>query len=140
MVEGDGLGGGSLAGAGGEFAVEDSRLGDLDRDGIEDAVVLMKYEGTDAPGARYLVAYKFDGKTFRPAARAHIDGNDIDGAAITRIENGSIQILLLLHASGAADASSSGIRRVQFALRDGSLIELSEPRSGALLSTSSGPA
>ncbi|MGH6944204.1 MAG: hypothetical protein ACREH6_08300 [Geminicoccaceae bacterium] len=116
----------------GEFAVEDSKLGDLDRDGVEDAVVLMRYEGADAPGARYLVAYVFDGQTFRPAARARIAGDDIDGAAITRIENGSVQVLLLLHASGGTDVSSSGVRRVTFALRDGALVEVAEPHSGAL--------
>ena len=114
------------ASPGARFQVQSAELGDLDRDGINDAAVLMIYR-TEAPeSAQFLVAYRFDGSTFRPAARTYLPvaGGDVRASDIERIADGRIVVLFQVRQPGDPECCPSGSRRESYVLKDGNLIEL----------------
>jgi hypothetical protein len=114
------------ASPGARFDVQSAVLGDLDRDGIDDAAVLMIYR-TEAPeSAQFLVAYRFDGSTFRPAARTYLGGpgGDVRASGIERIADGRIVVLFQVRQPADPECCPSGSRRESYVLKDGNLIEL----------------
>ncbi len=114
------------ASPGTRFDVQSAVLGDLDRDGVDDAAVLMIYR-TEAPeSAQFLVAYRFDGSTFRPATRTYLPvaGGDVRASDIERIADGRIVVLFQVRQPGDPECCPSGSRRESYVLKDGNLIEL----------------
>ncbi len=114
------------ASPGARFQVQSAALGDLDRDGINDAAVLMIYRTEATETAQFLVAYRFDGSTFRPAARTYLGGPGGDARAsdIERIADGRIVVLFQVRQPGDPECCPSGSRRESYVLKDGNLIEL----------------
>ncbi len=82
--------------AGGRFQVTSLRVGDLDRDGREDAAVLLTYKARGKLRAYYLIAYVFDGRDFRPVARKNVAGAEVSKGQIRAIEEGAVQLRLWL--------------------------------------------
>jgi hypothetical protein len=108
------------------FELADAQLGDLDQDGDDDAAVLLDYL-SDGPGtAQFLMAYRFDGETFRPAAKTYLGrlGAAARATGIERIDEGAIEVLLQVHQQGDQECCPSGRHRQIYVLQDGSLLEL----------------
>jgi hypothetical protein len=114
------------ASPGGRFEVQSARLGDLNRDGVDDAAVLMTYRTEKPETAQFLVAYRFDGETFRPAARIYLGrpGADVRASDIAGIADGTIMVLLQVRQPGDPECCPSGSRRDGYVLKDGHLVEL----------------
>ncbi len=111
---------------GARFEIEATELGDLDQDGKIDAAVLLDYQ-SDQPGtAQFLVAYRFDGKTFVPAAKTYVGGvgTDVLASGIERIENGTIHLLLEVRQQGDLECCPSGRRTQSYVLQNGALVPL----------------
>jgi len=108
------------------FEVAGAELGDLDGDGNDDAAVLLNYL-SDRPGiALFLMAYRFDGDTFHPAAKTYLGGlgADVLASDIERIDDGTIEILLQMRQQGDQECCPSGRHRRAYVLQDGALVEL----------------
>jgi hypothetical protein len=114
------------AAPGARFEIEATELGDLDQDGKADAAVLLNYQ-SDQPGtAQFLVVYRFDGKTFVPAAKTYVGGagTDVLASGIEKIENGTIHLLLEVRQPGDLECCPSGRRSESYVLRNGALVPL----------------
>ena len=68
-----------LSAAGARFEIAAAELGDLDRDGDADAAVVLTYLTGQRQPAQFLMAYRFDGETFRPAAKTYLGRLDAGG-------------------------------------------------------------
>ncbi len=111
---------------GARFEIEGTELGDLDHDGQADAAVLLNYQ-SDQPGtAQFLVVYRFDGKTFVPAAKTYVGGvgTDVLASGIEKIEDGTIHLLLEVRQPGDLECCPSGRRSESYVLRNGALVAL----------------
>jgi hypothetical protein len=113
---------------GGAVQAEDAAFGDLDGDGVQDAVVLVTYEGAPDDYVQYLVAYLFNGETFQSVATKNVGGRFLDAAraALQGISEG--RILVELEASDG-NAGCCATRRTAFVLEGGQLVEM--PDQGA---------
>lgn len=112
------------ASADGRFSMNVAKLGDLDRDGIDDAAVVMTYRtGSDA--AYYLLAYLSDGSTFRPAAKTYLGGSaqNLEVSEIETIDDGAIRVRF--QAAGPGGPAPERRERAAFVLEDGKLVEAS---------------
>lgn len=104
----------------GDFKAEIGDFGDLDRDGIDDAVVFFNYESSTADFTQFVAAYLFNGESYHLAATKPVGGTDL---AVRKVEvddiiDGSIQLRLVLN-----DASQGEDRRAAMVLQDGQLVE-----------------
>lgn len=117
----------------GGFAVEMARLGDLNGDGIEDAVALLTHRPEGAPPSQHLLAYLFDGETFQPVARRALSDPDAGfaDAELQDIVDGMIAVVLHVAQSGDPECCPSGRRHMGFVLRDNQLVAAGRNRSGA---------
>lgn len=113
----------------GSFQVKTALLGDLDGNGIDDAVALLTHRADGAPPSHHLLAYLFDGETFQPVARLALE--ESSNARIQQIVDGVIEVLLDVPQPGDLACCPSGRRRATFVLRDHALVKLAEERSGA---------
>jgi len=123
-----------LAGpAPGGFAVKMARLGDLNGDGIEDAVALLTHRPDSAPPSHHLLAYLFDGQTFQPVARRALTETDATfaEAELQDVVDGVIAVVLHVAQPGDPACCPSGRRHVGFVLRDNQLVAAGRNRSGA---------
>jgi hypothetical protein len=110
--------------SGGHFEIESAELGDLDRDGRADAAVLLNYQAGQTGSAQFLMAYRFDGDRFYPAAKTYVGGADTDvlASGIERIADGAIEVLLEVRQQGDLECCPSGRRREAYVLQDGNLV------------------
>ena len=104
----------------GDFQAQIGDFGDLNADGIDDAVVFFNYESSTADFTQFVAAYLFNGENYHLAATKPVGGTDL---AVRKVEvetivDGSIQLRLLLN-----DASQTEDRRAAMVLRDGQLVE-----------------
>ena len=104
----------------GDFQAQIGDFGDLNADGIDDAVVFFNYESSTADFTQFVAAYLFNGESYHLAATKPVGGTDL---AVRKVEvetivNGLIQLRLLLN-----DASQTEDRRAAMVLRDGQLVE-----------------
>jgi hypothetical protein len=123
-----------LAGpAPGGFEVKMARLGDLDGDGIEDAVALLTHRPDGAPPSHHLLAYLFDGQTFQPVARRALTETDaaFAQAELQDVVDGVIAVVLHVPEPGDPECCPRGRRHVGFVLRDNQLVDAGRSRSGA---------
>jgi hypothetical protein len=123
-----------LAGsARGRFELNMARLGDLDGDGIEDAVALLTHRSGEAPASHHLLAYFFDGQTFQPVARVALtEANaEFTGAELRDIADGVIELVLHVRRPGDPACCPSGRRPASFVLRDQQLVDAGKHRPGA---------
>jgi hypothetical protein len=123
-----------LAGpAPGGFEVKMARLGDLNGDGIEDAVALLTHRPDGAPPSHHLLAYLFDGQTFQPVARRALTETDtaFAEAELQDVVDGVIAVVLHVPEPGDPECCPSGRRHVGFVLRDNQLVDAGRSRSGA---------
>lgn len=116
------------ADAAGAFAADVAVLGDLDRDGVQDAAVLMTYQGEGVPPAHHLLAYLYDGETFRPAARINLEASEptVVGAHIDGVIDGVIEVQLNLLQADDPRCCPTGRAQADFVLRDGQLVRLTK--------------
>lgn len=112
----------------GDFEAQMSRLGDLDGDGLEDAVALLAFRQKGAAPSRHVLAYRFDGETFQPVARLPLAG--AAHAEIGAVANGVVEVVVHVARSGDPACCPSGRRHVRFALRDHELVRLPADRPG----------
>jgi hypothetical protein len=112
----------------GRFEAHPARLGDLDGDGIEDAVALLTYRSPGAPPTLHLLAYRFDGQSFQPVARLAL--TEAAQAEIGDIADGVIELLVPAAQPGDPACCPSGRRPMSFVLRDHELVRLPQDRSG----------
>lgn len=104
----------------GDFQAQIGDFGDLNADGIDDAVVFFNYESSTADFTQFVAAYLFNGESYHLAATKPVGGTDL---AVRKVEvetivDGSIQLRLLLN-----DASQTEDRRAAMILKDGQLVE-----------------
>ena len=92
------------------FEIAGAELGDLDRDGDDDAAVLLNYLSGRPGIAQFLMTYRFDGDTFHPAAKTYLGGLGADMLArdIERIDEGTIELLLQMRQQGDQECCPSG--------------------------------
>jgi hypothetical protein len=100
--------------AAGEFAAEIAAYGDLNGDGVADAVIFFSYEAGTPEAMQFVAVYLFDGRDYKLVATRSI-GQETDPAVaaltIERIENGAILL-------------RQGTRRTALQLRAGELVEV----------------
>ncbi len=112
---------------GGQAEADIAAFGDLDRDGLEDAAVLVTYQAERKEHVQYLVAYLFNGETFRSVATRNVGGRFLDAmrADLRGIVDGRILVEL--------EALDGGARhRTAFALEDGQLVQVAAPDAAGL--------
>jgi hypothetical protein len=112
-----------LAAPGARFEFAAAELGDLDRDGDTDAAVLLTYLSDQRQLGQFLMAYRFDGETFRPAAKTYLGSLESGrvASAIERIDDGTIELWFELQEQGGR----FGRQRQAYVLQDGALVEQS---------------
>lgn len=117
----------------GGFDVTMARLGDLDGDGIEDAVALLTHRAEGTPPSHHLLAYLFDGETFRPVARVALTETPAESteAQIQDIVDGVVEVVVHVPQPGDPACCPSGRRRASFVLRDQQLVDLGKDRPGS---------
>jgi hypothetical protein len=110
---------------GGEFRAEGTTFGDLDGDGREDAAVLVTYQADRDDYVQYLVAYLFDGETFRSTDTKNVGGRFLDArsAEIRGIVDRSIVVDLQSLGGGEVCCET---RRAAFVLKEGQLVEVDD--------------
>ena len=120
-------------GLSGGFESDMAILGDLDDDGVEDGAALLSHRDEDGGSSHHLLAYLFDGRTFRPVARVNLEAyyQNFTNVAIEDIADGGIELLLQTPRAGDPACCPSGRRRATFELRDGQLVLAAESDSGA---------
>ena len=108
-------------------------LGDLDGDGVEDGAVLLSHRDENGGVSHHLLAYVFDGTTFRPVARLNLESyyQNFKDVVIEEVADGGIELLLRMSRAGDPACCPSGRRRATFELRDGQLVLAAESDSGA---------
>ncbi|MEM7041552.1 MAG: hypothetical protein AAF543_01950 [Pseudomonadota bacterium] len=104
----------------GDFQAQIGDFGDLNNDGIDDAVVFFNYESSTADFTQFVAAYLFNGENYHLAATKPVGGTDlaVRQVEVEQIINGSIQLRLLLN-----DASQTEDRRAAMIFKDGQLVE-----------------
>ena len=120
-------------GLSGGFETDMAILGDLDGDGVEDGAALLSHRAEDGGSSHHLLAYLFDGRTFRPVARVNLEAyyQNFTNVAIEEIADGGIELLLHTPRDGDPACCPSGRRRATFELQDGQLVLAAESDSGA---------
>ena len=120
-------------GSPGEFESNMTMLGDLDDDGVVDGAALLSHRDEDGGSSHHLLAYVFDGRTFRPVARVNLESyyQNFTDVLIEDIADGGIEVLLHTPRAGDPACCPSGRRRATFELRDGQLVLAAESDSGA---------
>lgn len=115
------------------FEPDMATLGDLDGDGLEDGAVLLSHRDENGGSSHHLLAYLFDGTTFRPVARVNVEAyyQNFTDVAIEDIADGGIELLLHTPRAGDPACCPSGRRRATFELRNGKLVLAAESDSGA---------
>jgi hypothetical protein len=120
----DTLGGSFL----GSFESLTGRLGDLDGDGIEDAVALLTYRPNAGGPSLHLLAYRFDGASFRPVARFPL--TEAADAQIGDVVEGVIEVLVHPAKGGDAACCPGGLQHLRLVLRDHELVRLPSDQTG----------
>jgi hypothetical protein len=116
-----------------QFEPDAAILGDLDGDGVEDGAVLLSHRDDNGGVTHHLLAYLFDGTTFRPVARVNLEAyyQNFKDVVVEDIGDGGIELLLHTARAGDPACCPSGRRRATFELRDGKLVLSAESDSGA---------
>ena len=111
---------------GGRFEADLAAFGDLDRDGLRDAAVLVTYQADRQEHVQYLVAYLFDGEAFRSVATKNVGGRFLDAvrADLRGIVDGRILVELEALDEGA---NCCARHRTAFALENGQLVQVADP-------------
>ena len=104
----------------GDFQAEVGDFGDLNADGLDDAVVFFNYQSSTSDFTQFVAAYLFNGDSYHLAATKPVGGTErsVQKVEIQGIVDGSI--LLKLHLN---DASQTENRTAAMSLKDGQLIE-----------------
>jgi hypothetical protein len=104
----------------GDFKAKIGDFGDLNADGIDDAVVFFNYESSTADFTQFVAAYLYNGESYHLAATKPVGGTDlaVREVVVEDIVQGSIQLKLQLN-----DSSQAGDRRAAMVLKDGQLVE-----------------
>ena len=119
--------------ASGRFKPEMTTLGDLDGDGVPDGAVLLSHRDDDGGSSHHLLAYLFDGNTFRPVARLNLESyyQNVTSVALGEVADGGVELLLHTRRAGDPACCPSGRRNATFELRDGQFVLVAESDSGA---------
>ena len=104
----------------GDFKATIGDFGDLNNDGVDDAVVFFNYQSSTADFTQFVAAYLFNGETYHLAATKPVGGTDlaVREVIVEDIVQGSIRPKLQLN-----DSSEAGDRRAAMVLKDGQLVE-----------------
>ena len=116
-----------------QFEPDAATLGDLDGDGLEDGAVLLSHRDENGGVTHHLLAYLFDGTTFRPIAQVSLEAyyQNFKDVTVEDIGDRGIELVLQMPRAGDPACCPSGRRRATFELRDGQLVLAAESDSGA---------
>ncbi len=105
----------------GDFQAEVGQFGDLNADGLADAVVFFNYQSSTSDFTQFVAAYLFNGDSYHLAATKPVGGSErsVQKVEIESIVDGSILLKLQLN-----DASQTESRSAAMTLKDGQLIEI----------------
>ena len=117
----------------GSFATQAATLGDLNRDGLADAAVLLTHSTENAAPSHYLLAYLFTGDTFQPVARINLDAyyKNFTEVGIRDVGGGAVEIVMQVLRADDPRCCPSGRRQATFGLRDREFVLLEESEPGA---------
>ena len=117
----------------GRFKPEMITLGDLDGDAVAEGAVLLSHRDDNGGASHHLLAYRFDGRTFRPVARLNLESyyQNVTSVALGEIADGGVELLLHTRRAGDPACCPSGRRNATFELRDGEFVLVAESDSGA---------
>ncbi len=90
--------------------------------------MLLSHRDDDGGSSHHLLAYLFDGKTFRPVARLNLESyyQNVTSVALGEIADGGIELLLHTRRAGDPACCPSGRRNATFELRDGQFVLVAE--------------
>jgi len=105
----------------GDFQAEVGQFGDLNADGLDDAVVFFNYQSSTSDFTQFVAAYLFNGDSYHLAATKPVGGTErsVQKVEIENIVDGSILLKLQLN-----DASQTENRSAAMTLKDGQLVEI----------------
>jgi hypothetical protein len=108
----------------GDFVANIGEFGDLNRDGLDDAVVFFDYQSSTADFTQFVAAYLFNGEGYHLAATKPVGGTDrnVRKVEIESISDGTIWLRQQLN-----DPTQPGASRATMVLRDGQLVEQDQP-------------
>jgi hypothetical protein len=108
----------------GDFVANIGEFGDLNRDGLDDAVVFFDYQSSTADFTQFVAAYLFNGEGYHLAATKPVGGTDrnVRKVEIESISDGTIWLRQQLN-----DPTHPGASRATLVLRDGQLVEQDQP-------------
>ena len=100
--------------------------GDLNEDGVDDALVLFSYQSPKPAVRQFLAAYMHDGETYRLTATKPIGSytSDTTNAKVDAIDRGVVHLTLQSFEPGDAYCCPSGQRPLTLALRDLEFVEV----------------
>jgi hypothetical protein len=100
---------------------------------VPDGAVLLSHRDDDGGSSHHLLAYLFDGHTFRPVARLNLESyyQNVTSVALGPIADGGVELLLHTRRAGDQACCPSGRRNATFELRDGQFVLVAESDSGA---------
>ena len=100
--------------------------GDLNEDGLDDALILYTYTSPQPAYRQFLAVYVFDGDTYQLTATRPVSGNvsATMEAEIEAIDRGVVHLTLRAYEPGDASCCPSGTRNLALTLRDLELVEI----------------
>lgn len=109
----------------GSFEAKIADYGDLNDDGLQDAVIFFTYESSTSHYTQFIAAYVFDGDTYHLAATKSVGGSDREAqsALVDKIIDGAIMLKLYADTPQDGKCCDTEIGQAAMVLQDGQLVD-----------------